>query len=223
MALTRQEMLDQFASRLMALQIGHPARVAIDGVDAAGKTTLADELAGILTQRGRVVIRASIDGFHRPRAERYRQGAYSPVGYYADSFDYDALRSALLEPLGPHGSRRFRRIAFNYRTDAPSMTEEEHAPEDAILLFDGVFLLRPEINESWEYRIFVDVPFAVIVERAIVRDSDLFGSAEATRARYQERHIPGQQIYLTSVDPLRHAQAILGNEDLQHPTLTFSA
>src|SRR5262245_13604907 len=117
-------MLDQLASRLLALQFQPPVRVAIDGVDAAGKTTLADELAELLVEHGRPVIRASIDGFHRPRADRYRQGANSPEGYYADSFDYDALRSALLQPLGPQGSRRFRRAVFDYRTDTPIMTDE---------------------------------------------------------------------------------------------------
>ena len=221
--MTRDEMLDQLTHRLMTLQFQHPVRVAIDGVDAAGKTTLADELATLLIQHGRPVIRASIDGFHRSRAERHRQGATSPDGYYADSFDYDALRSALLQPLGPQGDRRFRRAIFDYRTDTPSITEEELAPEDAILLFDGVFLLRPEINDQWDYRIFVEVPFAVTVERAMLRDRDLFGSAEATRARYEERYIPGQQIYLKSVDPLRHAQAIVQNKDPEHPSLTFSA
>jgi uridine kinase len=216
-------MLDQLASRLMALQIQHPVRVAIDGVDAAGKTTLADELAKVLIQHGRSVIRASIDGFHRPRGERYRQDASSPAGYYDDSFNYGALRNVLLEPLGPRGSRRFRRIAFDYRTDAPIMTEEELAPEDAMLLFDGVFLLRPEIDNQWDYRIFLDAPFTVTIERAILRDSGLFGSAEATRARYEERYIPGQQIYLKSVDPLRYAQAIVHNDDPEHPSLAFSA
>ena len=215
----RDEMLDQLASRLLSLQIPHPVRVAVDGVDAAGKTTLADELAALLIQRGYSVIRASIDGFHRPRAERHRQGANSPEGYYADSFDYDALRNILLGPLGPRGSLRFRRAIFDYRADTPSLTEEEVAPADAILLFDGVFLLRPEINDQWDYRIFMDVPFAVTIKRAVLRDSDLFGSAEATRARYEERYIPGQQIYLKSVDPLRHAQAIVQNEDPEHPSL----
>jgi uridine kinase len=195
----------------------------VDGVDAAGKTTLADELAALLMQRGRPVIRASIDGFHRPRAERYRQGANSPQGYYADSFDYAAVSSVLLEPLGPHGSRCFRRVVFDYRTDAPSMTAEEEASADALLLFDGVFLLRPEINDQWDYRIFVDAPFAVTIERAVLRDTKLFGSAEATLARYHERYIPGQRLYLVTVDPLRHAQAIIDNADPERSALTFTA
>lgn len=215
-------MLDQLANRLTTLQFQHPLRVAIDGVDASGKTMLADELASVLIQRGRPVIRASVDGFHRPRAIRHRQGADSPEGYYTDSFDYDALRNILLQPLGPHGNLRYRRAAFDYRTDMASMAEEEMAAEDAILLFDGVFLQRPETNDQWDYRIFVDAPFAITIERAILRDSDLFGSAEATRSRYQERYIPGQRIYLKSVDPMRHAQAIVHNDDPEHPSLVFS-
>src|ERR671937_2719322 len=86
-------------ARLVGLVLGcrrpHPVRVTIDGPDAAGKTTLADELAARLRARQRVVIRASIDGFHRPRAERYRRGDESPHGYYNDSFDFDSLRDNL--------------------------------------------------------------------------------------------------------------------------------
>ena len=59
--LSRAEALQQLAITLAALQPGHVPRVAIDGPDAAGKTTLADELAGLVSAR-RPVIRASIDG-----------------------------------------------------------------------------------------------------------------------------------------------------------------
>ncbi len=52
-------------------------RVAIDGVDGAGKTTFADELAQALTAAGRVTIRATVDGFHHARAHRYRRGRHA--------------------------------------------------------------------------------------------------------------------------------------------------
>jgi uridine kinase len=45
-------------------------RVAIDGVDGAGKTTFANELAEVVGGLGRPVIRASVDGFHNPRVVR---------------------------------------------------------------------------------------------------------------------------------------------------------
>ena len=97
----------------------HPVRVAIDGPDAAGKTTLADELAPLIERSGRPAIRASIDDFHRPHRERIARGAKSPAGYFHDSFDNRELRAALLDPLGPGGSREFQRRVFDIRTDKP--------------------------------------------------------------------------------------------------------
>jgi uridine kinase len=70
----------------------------VDGIDGAGKTTFADELAAVLRDRGHAVIRALVDGFHNPREVRYRRGRRSAVGYYLDSFDYDRLRRVLLDP-----------------------------------------------------------------------------------------------------------------------------
>src|SRR5919204_1789518 len=122
--MARAAVIRELADRIEAVRRPHPVRVAIDGVDAAGKTTLADELAAVLRGRGREVIRASIDGFHRPRAERYRRGELSPEGYYHDSFDYDAVRETILGPGGVH------------------------APRDSILLFDGTTALFGSREEA---------------------------------------------------------------------------
>jgi uridine kinase len=211
--------LDELAARIVARDAAHPLRVAVDGIDAAGKTTLADELVAPLRARGRPVIRASVDGFHRTRAERYRRGAASPEGYYLDTFDTAALCAALLLPLGPSGSRKYRRGSCDFRTDRPAHAPLEEAPANAVLVVDGVFLLRPELVAHWDYRIFVEVPFAVALERAMRRDLALFGSAEAVRVRYQQRYIPGQQLYFAAARPQERADAIVRNEDPANPEL----
>ncbi len=198
-------------------------RVAIDGIDAAGKTTLGDELAQMLEAAGRPIIRASVDGFHRPRSERYQRGPDSPEGYYEDAFDYPALRERLLLPLGPGGNRQYQRAIFDFRTDTPLPAGEEEAATNAVLLFDGVFLLRPELADHWEYRIFVDVSFEVALERALARDQRLFGSAEAVRSRYAQRYIPAQRFYLQTARPKEHTDAIIENNDRLHPRLIFPA
>lgn len=64
---TRRDILADIASRIVSLIRAHPIRVAIDGVDAAGKTTLANDPAPVITALGRPIIRASIDGFHNPQ------------------------------------------------------------------------------------------------------------------------------------------------------------
>jgi len=81
----RPEVLRLLADQIVSFDRPHPLRIALDGIDAAGKTTLADELAPRVEAQGRPVIQASLDGFHRPRVQRYRHGAHSPVSYYQDS------------------------------------------------------------------------------------------------------------------------------------------
>lgn len=217
----REQALDLLARRIVAVIRAHPARVAIDGVDAAGKTTLADELAPKLHASGRPVIRASIDGFHRPRAERYRRGPTSPEGYYLDSFDHATLVESLLTPLGPQGSRIYRPAVFDVRADRACETPAERAPEDAILVMDGVFLLRPELDAYWDYRIWVEASFEATLERALRRDRALFGSEAATRSRYQQRYIPGQRLYLEAAHPQERANALIWNDDPAHPRVLF--
>ena len=174
---TRDELLSRLAEAVGSVTIAHPTRVAVDGPPAAGKTTLADELAVVLRAQGREVIRASIEGFLLPRSQRYRRGEYSAEACYHDSFDYDALRRVLLDPLGPGGDRRFQKTVYDYRTDTALSPPVTTAPADAVLFFDGVFLLRRELIDQWDLRIFVSAAFEETLDRARTRDQALFGSA----------------------------------------------
>ena len=63
-------LLCRIAATIVALHPERIIRVAIDGVDGAGKTTLADALAPVVAAQGRPTIRASVDDFHHPRALR---------------------------------------------------------------------------------------------------------------------------------------------------------
>jgi uridine kinase len=66
----------------------------------------------------------------------------SPEGCYDDSFDFDALHRVLLDPLGPDGDRRSQQAVYDRDTDTPLSPRVMTAAADAVLLFDGVFLLR---------------------------------------------------------------------------------
>lgn len=216
---TRSEMLTAIADRVDQVRRPHPVRVAIDGPDAAGKTTLGDELCVALRARGREVIRASIDGFHRPRTMRYRQGVDSPHGYYQDSFDDAQLRDELLHPLGPGGDSLYRTRVFDHRSDQPVATSRQRAGRAAILIFDGVFLLRPELASAWDIRVLVMVEFDEVIRRARLRDAGLFGSPDEAERRYRTRYIPAQQHYLQAVRPLELADVVVMNDDPLRPLL----
>jgi uridine kinase len=221
-ALTRDALLRELTDAIAAVTPDHPLRVAVDGVGASGKTVLADELARRLEGRGRTVIRASIDGFHRPREQRYSRGSESPEGYLDDSFDYGAVRSCLLVPLGPGGNREYRTAVFDFRSESEVTSKTRSAPPDAVLLFDGVFLLREELSSFWDLSIFVDAGFDVTLARALVRDVSLFGSERAVRARYESRYIPGEKLYLERHRPRERADAIVRNDDPPNATLEWN-
>jgi uridine kinase len=99
----------------------------------------------------------------------------------------------LLEPLGPGGDRRYRAAYFHGWRDAPIDSPERLAPRDAVLLVDGVFLLRPEINDRWDYRIFVDAAVDVAIPRAIARDMTVATSLERVQETYRVRYVPGER------------------------------
>jgi uridine kinase len=215
----RGRVVEQLADLIVAVERPHPVRVAIDGMTAAGKTSLADELVGPIERRGRPVIRASIDDFHRPATERYRRGRYSPEGYYLDGFDYPAVRAALLLPLGPGGSGRYRPALFDSSHERQIDEPERQAPPDVVLLVDGVFLLRDELNDVWDFRGLVDIDVEDALRRGPLRDQDWMGSLEVARERYERRYVPGDRIYLETVRPIERADVVVDNRDLARPRL----
>jgi uridine kinase len=200
---TRSEMLSRLAEAVGAVTTAHPTRVAVDGPPAAGKTTLSDELAVVLRAQGREVIRASIDDFLLPRSLRYRRGEYSAEACYHDTFDFEALHRVLLDPLGPSGDRKFQPAVYDRSTDSALSQAVTTAAADAVLLFDGVFLLRPELIDRWDLRIFVSAPFEETLDRARTRDRELYGSTTEIERRFRNRYIPAQ----SSTSP-RSAQQI---------------
>jgi uridine kinase len=147
-------------------------RIAVDGIDAAGKTTLADRLGALLQAH-----RVCIDDFLRPEDERYARGVDSPEGYYEDSFDFAAFRDAVLAGTGT-------------------------------VIADGVFLQRPELDDLWDLRIWVDVSFEESLRRAEIRDAHYM---EDVRGRYERRYHPGQRLYLEQVDPRSRADIVVAS------------
>jgi uridine kinase len=209
----RSELLGDVARAVLAISEPAVVRVGVDGVDGAGKTVFADELAAVLRASGRPVIRASVDSFHNPRSVRYRQGRDSPRGFFEDSYDYPTLAKLLLAPLSDGGDRRFRRAAFDHRRDAPVDAPEEEAPVGALLVFDGIFLHREELRPYWHYSVFLDVPFHVSIPRGAQRGE---GSADP-RAASNRRYVEGQSIYLRTCRPWERATVVVNNEDLDAP------
>jgi uridine kinase len=211
----RIDLLTTLARSATAIASDRVVRVGVDGVDGAGKTVFADELAEAVRALGRPAVRASVDGFHQPRAGRYRLGKASPEGYFADSYDYPLLREVLLDPLSPGGDGRYRAAAFDHRSDQTVDSPWEQAAGDAVLVFDGIFLHRQELRGYWDFSVFLDVSTEESVARCAVRD----GADPDLSHPSNRRYVKGQRLYLTQCRPASHASVVVDNQELSSPRL----
>ena len=196
----------------------HRTRVCVDGITAAGKTTLASELGGALEARGRSVLRITMDGFHHSRAHRYRQGRGSAAGYYVDAYDLDALRSLVLEPLGC-GETRVRTAIIDLATDTPVTDAWADLPRGGVLIVDGTFLQRGELVDAWDLRICIAPAFAVARERGAARDAELLGGVDAARAAFDARYHAACRRYIAEVDPESRCDVLVDNADPTNPAI----
>jgi uridine kinase len=190
---------------------GDRVRVAVDGQSGAGKTVFADELAVTLRRSGRPVLRASVDSFHRPRAERYRRGARSPTGYWLEAYDYPRLVAELLEPFGV--GRPVRPAAHDVGTDAYLDQPAVTVPAGTVLVVDGVFLLRDELAALWESSVYLQVDTTTCLQRMMVRD----GAPADPADPYNRRYAGAWEIYIAACAPARRAGVVVDNTDLAAP------
>jgi len=54
-----------------------------------------------------------------------------------------------------------------------------HARSDAVLIVDTVFAFRPEWDDLWDYRIWLEIAAAQSLARGVARDSSRDGADEA--------------------------------------------
>ena len=209
----KSDVLDALAAEILHNYPRGRVIVAVDGIDGAGKSHFANDLAEAIRVTGRHVLRASVDGFHRPRVLRYAAGSESPRGFYQDSYDYETLRRVLIDPFRDGGTGSFVLEAFDHRRDAPIEPKWMTAKPDSILVFDGIFLHRPELRGLWSFSIWLEVERAVAEQMMLERDG-----ADGVKERYSK----GQELYLTEVKPKAAASAIIDNNDFERPRRLFA-
>lgn len=202
--------VDQYSGRV---------RVAVDGLTAAGKTSFAHELAVVLANRGRVVLRASLDDFKRPWSEAHLYDRVSGEGYYRNAFDLDAIRRLLLEPSATAASGAVALCSIDPITQIDHSDALAHLPETGVLVVDGVFALRDELIDAWDLTIWLSIDPELSIARGVERDAEAEGGRDAAEALHRDRYLAAELIYLEAVDPTARADIIIDNTHIDAPVL----
>ena len=216
---TRTDLVDELVARITRLGPDR-IRVAIDGFTAAGKTSLGHEVAAAVRALGRPTLRACLDDFKHPwrHARELGYDRVSGEGYYRNAYDFATARDLLLRPAGPDGSGQVVLCAHDPLTGEDHRGTTVDAPSDAVLIVDSVFAFRPEYNDQWDFRIWLDVDQELSLARGIARDTDLEGLDAATRL-HRDRYHAAELIYIAEVEPQSIADVIIDNRDFANPRI----
>lgn len=185
---------------------GRAVLVAVDGVDGSGKTTFADRLAAAYDDAGLRAVTVHADDFLNPKSVRYRLGRSSPEGFFLDSIDLEALRAKVIDPV-KNAEQLIIPRHFDHAADMPVAPEPTVIGPRSVVIVEGMFLHRDELQEVWDCSVFLDVPFEVSVGRMARRDGSHPDPAHVSNQRY----VQGQKLYLSQCAPKERAGVVVDN------------
>lgn len=214
----RAQVLLDLLELVVAVRPRERAIIGIDGPDGVGKSMLTAELLALAPLvSGRDLLGVSVDGFHHPRAIRYAHGR-DAESYYHHAFDYEALRRCVLDPF--RQGREIVPAVHDVATDERVFPDPIEPSDDAVLLVEGVFLQRLELQQQFDEVLLVTADADITVPRGNARFDRPIAEDDPDHPA-NARYVGGQRLY--AFELRTHHQFwptwILDNTDLDRPQL----
>lgn len=170
--------------------------VGIDGLGGAGKSTIAEEVRTELEAAGVQVVLLHIDDLITPRAVRYNKNFPEWECYYVLQWRYDYFTEKL-EILKKGGKTE---IELYDKDNDSYITEKFSTAGRTVILTEGIFLQRKELDGSFDLTVYIDLPENIRFERVLCRDRYI-GNDEEIRAKYEGRYFPAERRYVEEYSP----------------------
>jgi uridine kinase len=163
-----------------------PVLVALDGRSAAGKSTLAQQVAA---RTAALVIDG--DDFYRGGDDAFWR-ACSPVEKVALVIDWRRQRT-LLTKLGRGEPARWQ--PYDWEADDGRRGAEVSVGPAAVVILDGAYSARPELADLFALRVLLDVPRPTRRERLLRREGEPY------RADWEARWGEAEDLYFEQLVP----------------------
>lgn len=180
---TRREALDAVAA-LAARQAERTVWVGIDGLGAAGKSTLAAAVA---------------DGV--PRAVVINTDDLQGPG--VTEWDWPRFQRDVVTPLLSKRAGRYQVWQWGDERGR----EWREVPAGSVVVVEGVSATRQELAVPWDLTIWVDVPEALRRQRALRRDGP------AAQHLWQEHWWPSEERYVARQRPAERVDVVVSGDD----------
>jgi len=164
-----------------------PIIIGVDGMDPSGKKEFSNLLSKYLESRGYKTALIHLDDFHNPEKNRYK-GKDEIESYINKSFNLELLIEEILNPLKKGESIHKELNLFDLESN--EFRKNYCIDKKTIVILEGSLLYREPINESFDYRIYLDIDFKEMVKRG--KESGEFFEKKCTpiQKRYIKNHLP---------------------------------
>mgnify|MGYP005615706867 CR=1 FL=1 len=192
--MTKTLTFEELAKKITEIPHRYRQRIiAIDGGGGAGKTTFASYLQHAIA--GSIVVK--IDDFYKPPQLRMPLRSTKIIN---PNFDWDRLRIAVLEAVKEDQEIRYQRYDFKAGTLSGEIVS---VPSNAVLIVEGVWSLQEAFVDFYDYRIWLEAPSDIRMERGVARDGEEF------RKVWEEEWIPIDNAYQELQKPQLRADCIV--------------
>ncbi len=138
-----------------------PAVIAISGFGGSGKSSLANSLGTALN-----IPVIGIDSF-------MKLGAFTSEYNFWEIMDFARLENEILKPfLNKDGEISYG----HFDPKLNKISETRTSQNTGRIIVEGVGLIRPELIKYFTYKIWIDCPLEIAIERGKKRDREEYGN-----------------------------------------------
>lgn len=200
------EVIEVITSRQRELSQTASLLVAISGIDASGKSTIARQVVESLKSQGLNAVLIGLDTWHHPPEKRFNEKA--PAQHFYDhAFRFDELFALLINPLrrdrSAHITVELTRLPEN---DLYLHSYDLH--EVDVIILEGIFLFKKDLRNNYDLAFWIECSFETALRRALLRNQEGL-SEEGIIRDYRTIYFPAQRIHLMRDEPQSNADGIV--------------
>ncbi|WP_257209011.1 uridine kinase [Bacillus sp. AFS031507] len=167
--------------------------IGIDGCGGSGKSTLANKLKDEFSN----VTVVHMDDFYLPSSQLIK--THPEKKNIGADFDWKRVLNQVLEPISQNREGRYQR--YDWETD--DIAEWHTVPIGGIVIIEGVYSIRNELANKYDFTIWVDCPREIRLSRGLERDG------EEARFIWENNWMISEDIYVENQKPFERVDLIV--------------
>ncbi|SFS77665.1 kinase [Marininema halotolerans] len=194
--------LSTLLDRLLGIESTQRFILGVDGLSRSGKTTLVHQLRTAFEKNNVSVMVLHMDDYIVERKRRYNTGQTQWVEYYHLQWDVDWLTRNLFKKLK---DANFLTLPQYDPVSDTHHTLQIPLAKSSVVIVEGVFLLRQEWEDFFDYTVFLECPR----EQRFHRES---ASTQRNMDKFRERYWKAEKHYMEVERPKGKVDVVLQND-----------